>query len=511
VREHEHDLPRTLPQDPLPPGDEPFWVPDAVPVALWSEADLRAALGGTPGPALARVVAELTDPHAEALDSLADDVLGDLATACDHLQSWAAGMQARVVAERAARESHPLAHSSLVGMVTSELAVTGAEATDVVVRAESGAVHPAVVRALERGRIDVRKAHTLLRSASQLTTQERARAIDRYLPQAPHRTWRWLRDKMLAFAKSLHGAAESARDAARHRNVQVDRADNDMGWISAYLPAVDAAAVWGVVDEMAHQLRRVPGEERDLGQLRADSLTGIVTGRLVPAGRFTVATDTTDGTHRTSSTDSAPTCPCGGPAPVVRVTPTRPVVRVTVPATALLGLDDAPAELDGLGPVPADTAAQIAVDATWRRLVTDPVTGVLVDHSTTTYRPGRVLRQAVTARDRTCTFPSCEKPAERSDLDHIVPFDHDLDPATLPPGTPGQTRAGNLHALCRRHHQLKTAAGWTVERDPLTGVTTWTLPTGRTRTRPPTVLDPHVDLGAVDPLTSHRLTLRILA
>src|SRR5690606_39287092 len=104
---------------------------------------------------------------------------------------------------------------------------------------------------------------------------------------------------------------------------------SDMGWISAYLPAVDAAAVWGVVDEMAHQLRCVPGEERDLGQLRADSLTGIVTGRLVPAGRFTVATDTTDGTHRTSSTDTAPTCTRRGPATLVRVPPAPPRERRT--------------------------------------------------------------------------------------------------------------------------------------------------------------------------------------
>ncbi len=47
-------------------------------------------------------------------------------------------------------------------------------------------------------------------------------------------------------------------------------------------------------------------------------------------------------------------------------------------------------------------------------------------------------------------------------------------------------------------------------RDPASGVTTWTTPTGRMHARPPTVLDTRVDLDQVDPDTSHDLTLRAL-
>jgi hypothetical protein len=510
-----------VPLGELEPSAGPDWPPDVVPVVLWPVDLLRQALSGAPGAQLARVVADAVDVDAGLLADLPDDALGDLSVACGRMQSWAAGVQARVVAERASRESSPLAHASLVGQVTGELAVTQTEGSEVVVRAESGADHPTVIAALTRGRIDVKKAHTLLRSASQLTLAERAEAIGRLLPQAPTRTWRWLRARMLAFAKARHGSAETARAEAQRRCVQLDRADNDMGWVSAYLPAVDAAAVWGVVDDMAHQLRRTAGEERDLGQLRADCLTGIVTGRLLPADRFTES-DATGGTDPdadpdfgassavgTASDDAeGPVCTCGGRAPVqvrkvVRVTPTRPVVRVTVPASALQGLDDAPGELAGFGPIPADTARLIAQDATWQRLVTDPVTGVLVDHSTTTYKPGRVLRAAVEARDGTCMFLTCDNPAERCDLDHVEPFDHEST------GT-AQTRAQNLQALCRRHHLLKTHAGWGVVRDPVTGVTTWTTPTGRKHIRPPTVLDTHVEIDRIDPDTSHHLTLRAL-
>ncbi|WP_242504594.1 DUF222 domain-containing protein [Promicromonospora panici] len=542
-----------LPYDVMPdcPPDEtgaPDWPPDVVPVVFWPVELLRQALASAPGTRLAQVVADVVDEDAGLVADLPDDALGDLSVACGRLQSWAAGVQAQVVAERARRETHPLAHSSLVGQVTAELVVTEPEGTEVVVRAESGAQHPSVIQALVAGRIDVRKAHTLLRSASQLTVAERAEAIRRYLPHAPRRTWKWLQRKMLAFAKNRHGAAQTAKAEAARRSVHVDRAENDMGWLSAYLPATDAAAVWGVVDDMAHQLRHATGEDRTLGQLRADSLTGIITGRLLPADRFThTDTDTDEETDTdTAGTDAdgatqAPVCTCGGKTPVqqvvvqeivqpVRITPTRPVIRVTIPASTLLGLNDAPGDLTGYGPIPAETAAAIAQDATWQRLLTDPVTGILTDYSTTTYQPGTVLRAAVEARDKTCTFGWCDTTASQCDLDHIQPFNHDHnnDQTTTThththtntnentsknrskDAGQEQTRAHNLHPLCRKHHLLKTHAGWGIVRDPDTGITTWTTPTGRAYTRPPTVLDTHIDLDDIDPDTSHDLTLRAL-
>ncbi|MEU4386383.1 HNH endonuclease [Promicromonospora sp. NPDC023805] len=590
------ETPPDMPPDMLPAtpkGFPPDWPPEVVPVAFWPEDVLRRALQDAPGARLARVVAEAVDvdgnleigmpvaadPDQDSGDGagagggagvgfsvladLSDEALADMVVACGRLQSWVAGVQARVVAERAARESHPLAHNSLVGQVTGELVVTAPEATEVVVRAESGTRHPTVITALLKGRIDTRKAHTLLRSASRLTVVERAEAISRFLPQAPARTWKWLQARMLAFAKNLHGASATAQAEAQRRSVQVDRAENDMGWLSAYLPAVDAAAVWGVVDDMAHQLRHVTGEERTLSQLRADSLTGIVTGRLLPADRYTEAdadsdktTGATTGTATagsvgpdigaraemttagnaatTGSTQSPigepePVCTCGGRVPVqqivrkivvqevvrpVRIIPTRPVVRVTIPATALLGLDNAPGELAGFGPVPAEIARMIATDATWHRLLTDPVTGILLDYSTTAYQPGKTLRGAIEARDAMCTFPCCDTPAERCDLDHIQPFDHDHKNTSSIEGSKangwGQANAHNLHALCRKHHLLKTHAGWNIVRDPQTGITTWTAPTGRTHTRPPTVLDTHIDLGEIDPDTSQDLSLRAM-
>jgi hypothetical protein len=148
-------------------------------------------------------------------------------------------------------------------------------------------------------------------------------------------------------------------------------------------------------------------------------------------------------------------------------------VQVTVAATTLLGLDELPGELAGYGTIPADVARAIAHDpsGTWRRVLTDPATGHLLDYGRTVYRPPAALRDHVIARDQTCRFPGCRQPAHHADLDHTVPYPH------------GPTSAANLGVLCRHHHRLKTHARWRVEQDH--GVFRWTTPSGRCHIRRP--------------------------
>jgi hypothetical protein len=175
----------------------------------------------------------------------------------------------------------------------------------------------------------------------------------------------------------------------------------------------------------------------------------------------------------------------GWTAPTVRT-----VVHVTVAASTLLGLDEHPGELSCFGPIPADVARGLAVggDVTWQRIVTDPVTGIATDVSRRTYRPGQVLGDLVRVRDATCTFPGCAVPAWRCDLDHVEAIDFT---ATAPDGASrtGQTRADNLHPVCRRHHNLKTHHGWSATRDAVTGVVTWTSPPGHEHRVSPHVTD----------------------
>ncbi|MCW2526811.1 MAG: endonuclease [Pseudonocardiales bacterium] len=128
--------------------------------------------------------------------------------------------------------------------------------------------------------------------------------------------------------------------------------------------------------------------------------------------------------------------------------------------STLLGLDQQPADLAGYGPITADTARDLAshTDATWRRLVTDPLTGALLDYGRTTYRPPADLRDFVLARDAICVYPHCNIPARLCQIDHIDPYHPETDdphPAETGDKTGGDTSAANNAPLCVRNHQGK--------------------------------------------------------
>lgn len=121
-------------------------------------------------------------------------------------------------------------------------------------------------------------------------------------------------------------------------------------------------------------------------------------------------------------------------------------------------------------PVPAVIAVALAAGGTWRRLLTDPVTGVVLDVGRTRYRPPAALADAVRARDLTCTHPGCQVPAARCDIDHIQPWSEG-----------GTTSLDNLTALCEAHHRLKHTPAWSLTRTQ-EGSLEWHTPS-RTRYR----------------------------
>jgi hypothetical protein len=155
----------------------------------------------------------------------------------------------------------------------------------------------------------------------------------------------------------------------------------------------------------------------------------------------------------------------------------RPHIQVTVAASTLLGLDDQPGELAGYGPITAEAARRIAAEGTWRRLLTDPATGGLLDYGTTVYEPPQNLTDHIITRDQTCRGLGCRIRAERCDLDHTLRFPD------------GPTADHNLTCQCRRCHIRKHQAGWKLQLLP-NGDVIWTSPTGHRYHDPvPAVLD----------------------
>lgn len=87
------------------------------------------------------------------------------------------------------------------------------------------------------------------------------------------------------------------------------------------------------------------------------------------------------------------------------------------------------------------------------------------------YTPTEAMMAFLEGRDGTCRFPGCEKAAHSCDKDHVRPYD------ASNPGA-GPTTTGNMHCLCRRHHNLKTAGLWDVEAHP-DGTEVWSSADGK--------------------------------
>ncbi|WP_311836329.1 DUF222 domain-containing protein [Cellulomonas fimi] len=412
-----------------------------------SGVELASALdGAAPGVDLVEVLGSLVPAD------LHDAALVEAIAGWERIASWAAAQQARLIVELGRRREIGRLGEYVADEVALRLSTTRAVAERKVGLATCLDAMPEVHDALRSGEIDVRKAVALVDATEHLPIEEARRAAVLVLPDARDLTVPQLRARLrrLDLTRDVGAARRREARAVDQRHVTLSPAPDSMAWINAYLPAVDAMRVFTALDALAGTA--AADDRRGIDARRADALSDTF-ARILDGGQ-------------------AP----GGGALVTRHR-RRPHLHVTAAATTLLGLDEAPAELAGYGPIPAATARALAADATWRRIFTDPATGQLTGIGPRAYRAGADLTATVIARDVTCTFPGCRTPSFRCDLDHVEPFD---------PDSPGehQTTCDNLHALCRHHHRLKTHGGWTVTRQPSTGATDWTAPTGHRYRRP---------------------------
>lgn len=443
-----------------------------------------------------RVAAELEESApgpelAARLDALEPADLDEAAlvegiAAWERVGSWAAAGQARLVAELNSRQR------GARGAFLSEEVAARLSVTRPVAEAKVGlALHldrvPVVADALARGDVDVRRATVLTDELARLSDAAAAEVAEAVLPAARECTAPQLRQRLrrMELLRDPDGARTRHARACADRRVELAPASDAMAWLSAYLPADDAAAIHTSLTALAGDA--APEDERTLDQRRADALVDLAT-RWLDAGVHP------DGTALTTRQGR------------------RPHLVVTASAATLLGLADAPGELQGYGPIPPEMAQRIAARSTWEPLLASAWNGEPLARSTQRYTPTQSLRDAVVLRDRTCTFVGCRMPAVRCDVDHVEPYVEGRDGGGRDGGDRGggrrdggrrdgggrtgvppdgeldatelQTSLDNLQALCRHHHRAKTHGGWEVTRSD-DGSTRWRAPTGQAYRRPP--------------------------
>ncbi len=324
----------------------------------------------------------------------------------------------------------------------------------------------ATARALESGRIDLAKARILLEGCAHVSVDVAREVEEQVLAKAPELTNGPFRQavRRAVIGADPAAAAERARRSRDQREVNIVPLADELAEVRAVLPAVDAIAIDNALTAAARAMKaaRGPDDVRTMDQLRADALVAPFAAALRSG-----VLEGGDGAVRLAKLRGCPA-----------------QVNVTVPASVLLGISGGPGELAGYGPVSAETAREIAADATWRRILTDPIDGTALHVGSQTYRPPIGLDRFVKARDGSCRFPGCNWPSYACDLDHTVSHPQ------------GGTCADNLGPLCRRHHRCKhagTGAGSFVQLSQATpGVFTWIMPTGHVYTVRPRPLAPPI-------------------
>ncbi|WP_157813883.1 MULTISPECIES: HNH endonuclease signature motif containing protein [unclassified Microbacterium] len=305
---------------------------------------------------------------------------------------------------------------------------------------------PATFEAWDAGRVSAGHVAVIVEHGLPLTDAEarsefEADALARAEGTTPGR----LGTALARLAESLQprSLTEGHREARASRGACVRDLGDGMAEFSTIQPAVLAHAMHDRITQQARAIKNTdPSDARTVDQIRADLVADML------------LTTTPDAGSGAGMSDGF-----GGLGAI------QAIVNVTVPALALAGVTDEPAELAGRYPIDPVTARALAGHATgWDRVLADPITGCVL--AVDRYTPSADMKRFLRARDQHCRFPGCRQPAHRCDRDHT----HDY-------ALGGDTRTCNLACLWKRHHTLKGETGWTV-RQLGGGVLEWTSPGG---------------------------------
>jgi hypothetical protein len=280
---------------------------------------------------------------------------------------------------------------------------------------------PHTLAALAAGHLTEWRATILVRETAYLTRESRE-TIDRELC-SDTAALDGVGDKELeAKAKELAYQLEPRAVVDRKAKVDKDRrvsvrpAPDLMTHLSALVPMVQGIAMYAALKKHADSL--IGADDRTHAQIMADTLVERVTGQ--------------------TTADAVPVA-----------------VNLIMSAETMLGTSDAPADIPGYGPIPAEIARRLillGVDATTtstiRRLYVRPADGTLVSMDARSRCFPKNLAHFISLRDQRCRVPYCDAPVEQ--IDHADPHRRG-----------GATTAINGDGTCGDHNHSKEADGWT--------------------------------------------------
>lgn len=305
---------------------------------------------------------------------------------------------------------------------------------------------PNTYLALSEGRVSERRAETVAKETIWLSREHRLTVDADLGPRLADLGDRRVEaeTRKLGYRLDPEGFVARRAHAEHERRVWLRPAPEAMVYLTALLPVAQGVACHAALTRAADTSTAV-GDERGRGQLMADTLVERVTGQA-----------------------AARDVPVG--------------VNLIVTEHTLLEGGNEPADVDGYGPIPADTARELVTgpsDSTqmWlRRLWADPERGQLIAmESSQRYFPAG-QRMFIRFRDQYCRSPYCGAPIRHAD--HI---------RTVEEG--GPTTLDNGRGSCEACNHAKQAPGWrtrVVENDDGVHEVETITPTGhRYRSRAP--------------------------
>jgi hypothetical protein len=436
---------------------------------------------GLPVVGTAEQLAELVDAACEPVDGLLFTTTARLTL--HEIGQWqqvkdrAMAGQLRAIVDALAAAPH-VQEEFVADEVSLALRVSVRTGSSLVALARQLAELPGLLESMESGDLSERHLRMLLDclAESALTLDQKQAIVLVVLARLRNQTPGQLQTLVRRLVLRVDAAASEHRKEhlTRQRGVQTFPTGDDQGVLSAMGPVEQIAAMRAALDAAMAATGPDPDDPRSKDEREFDLLVELICGR-AERGHWQL--------------------------------------QVVVPYSTAAGGELELAEIPGFGPVLPSTAqdladlagvmTQVAVDhgtgevlgvSDAFRLATGmsssraqapepgaqlPVTYVdqLLDRPLHTdpvgfgYRAGPRLTHLVEARDRTCVFPGCSRPAVTTDKDHRTPWPR------------GRTDRVNLQSLCRRHHRAKQASfivsagpertvqwttrgGWVFTRDP---------------------------------------------